>query len=92
MVNYADFFENYFSVQVFFIIFRETIETAIIISVLLAFLNQGLGDNVSQKDLQVYRRLVTQVWLGGIFGLLICLAVGGAFIATFTSTDTICGA
>lgn len=83
MVNYADFFENYFSVQVFLIIFRETIETAIIISVLLAFLNQGLGDNVSQKDLQVYRRLVTQVWLGGIFGLLICLAVGGAFIATF---------
>lgn len=83
MVNYADFFENYFSVQVFFIIFRETIETAIIISVLLAFLNQGLGDNVTSKDLQVYRRLVTQVWLGGIFGLLICLAVGGAFIATF---------
>ncbi|KAG5358568.1 Iron transporter FTH1 [Yarrowia sp. B02] len=83
MVDYADFFENYFSVQVFFIIFRETIETAIIISVLLAFLNQGLGDNVTQKDLQVYRRLVTQVWLGGIFGLLICLAVGGAFIATF---------
>lgn len=83
MGNYADFFENYFSVQVFFIIFRETIETAIIISVLLAFLNQGLGENVTQKDLVVYRRLVTQVWLGGVFGLLICLAVGGAFIATF---------
>lgn len=36
--------EKYFSVQVFFIIFRETIETAIIVSVLLAFLNQGFGD------------------------------------------------
>lgn len=92
MVNYADFFENYFSVQVFFIIFRETIETAIIISVLLAFLNQGLAgsptsapDNApsSLKSSQVYRRLVAQVWLGGILGLLICLAVGGAFIATF---------
>lgn len=36
--------ENYFSVQVFFIIFRETVETVIIVSVLLAFLNQGFGE------------------------------------------------
>ena len=33
-------FENYFSIQIFFIIFRETLETAIIISVLLSFINQ----------------------------------------------------
>ncbi|RCK62919.1 Iron transporter FTH1 [Candida viswanathii] len=32
--------EEYFSVQVFFIILRETLETAIIISVLLSFINQ----------------------------------------------------
>lgn len=36
--------EKYFSVQVFFIIFRETVETVIIVSVLLAFLNRGFGD------------------------------------------------
>ncbi len=36
--------EDYFSVQIFFIILRETIESAIIISVLLSFLNQGLND------------------------------------------------
>lgn len=32
--------EEYFSVQIFFIILRETLETAIIISVLLSFINQ----------------------------------------------------
>lgn len=42
--------EKYFSVQVFFIIFRETIETAIIVSVLLAFLNQGFGDKSIQNE------------------------------------------
>ena len=32
--------EDYFSIQIFFIILRETLETAIIISVLLSFINQ----------------------------------------------------
>lgn len=38
-----DFFTKYFSVQVFFLIFRETLETAIIVSVLLTFLKRGLS-------------------------------------------------
>lgn len=42
--------EKYFSVQVFFIIFRETIETAIIVSVLLAFLNQGFGEKSIENE------------------------------------------
>lgn len=33
-------FNNYFSIQVFFIVLRETLESAIIISVLLAFVDQ----------------------------------------------------
>lgn len=44
--------EKYFSVQVFFIIFRETVETVIIVSVLLAFLNQGFGEK-SLRDNRV---------------------------------------
>lgn len=40
--------EKYFSVQVFFIIFRETLETAIIVSVLLAFLDQGFKAATAQ--------------------------------------------
>ena len=50
---------NVFAVPVFFIVFRETIETAIIISVLLAFLKQTLdGPN---SDTAVYKKLVRQV-------------------------------
>lgn len=43
--------EQYFSVQVFFIIFRETLETAIIVSVLLAFLDQGFGVAANEQEL-----------------------------------------
>jgi high-affinity iron transporter len=50
---------NVFAVPVFFIVFRETIETAIIISVLLAFLKQTLdGPN---SDVAIYKKLVRQV-------------------------------
>ena len=44
----------------FFIIFRETLETAIIISVLLAFLKRNLG---SDGDLFMYKKLRRQVSL-----------------------------
>jgi hypothetical protein len=50
---------NVFSVPVFFIVFRETLEVSIIVAVLLAFLKQTLsGPN---RDVAVYRRLVRQV-------------------------------
>jgi high-affinity iron transporter len=50
---------NAFAVPVFFIVFRETLETAIIVSVLLAFLKQTLdGPN---RDVAVYKKLVKQV-------------------------------
>jgi high-affinity iron transporter len=48
-----------FAVPVFLIVFRETLETVIIVSVLLAFLKQTLdGPN---RDVAVYKRLVKQV-------------------------------
>lgn len=98
--------EKYFSVQVFFIIFRETIETAIIVSVLLAFLNQGFGEKSIEREHEqvalegshpdqqqtlktestsrsIYRKLVIQVWVGAILGLLVCLVVGSFFVYAF---------
>lgn len=48
-----------FSVPVFVVVFRETLETAIIVSVLLAFLKQTLDG--SQRDTNLYRTLRTQV-------------------------------
>lgn len=65
---------------VFFICFRECLETSIIVSVLLAFLKQTLGP---EHDKAVYKRLVKQVWLGVGLGLVICLIIGGGLIGAF---------
>ncbi|KAK9475096.1 iron permease FTR1/Fip1/EfeU [Dipodascopsis tothii] len=70
-----------FNVSVFFIVFRETLEASIIISVLLAFIKQGLGG--ATDDPKLYKRLVWQVWIGSAIGLLICFCIGAAFIAVW---------
>ncbi len=48
-----------FAVPVFFVVFRETIETVIVVSVLLAFLKQTLDG--PQRDVPTYKKLVKQV-------------------------------
>ncbi|KAF9111322.1 hypothetical protein BGX27_005110 [Mortierella sp. AM989] len=63
--------EDYFSIPIFFIIFRETTEAAIIVSVLLTFLSQVLTE-----DLTIRKRLARQVWAGTFLGLLASLAIG----------------
>lgn len=65
---------------VFFICFRECLETVIIVSVLLSFLKQTIGP---ERDPTIYRRLLKQVWAGVGLGLLICLIIGGGFIGAF---------
>ncbi|KAK9491205.1 iron permease FTR1 family-domain-containing protein [Lipomyces doorenjongii] len=70
-----------FDVSVFFILFRETLEASIIISVLLAFLKQGIGN--ADEDLTVYRKLVRQVWFGALLGFSICLVLGGICVAAW---------
>ncbi|CAK7906024.1 plasma membrane iron permease [[Candida] anglica] len=74
---------NVFNPQVFFIVFREALEAVVVVSVLLAFLKQGLGGATS--DPVVYKRLVRQVWWGAGLGLLVCIILGAAFIGTFYS-------
>ncbi|KAI1339922.1 iron permease-like protein [Xylariaceae sp. FL0016] len=70
-----------FSVPVFLVVFRETLETVIIVSVLLAFLKQTLdGPN---RDVKVYKTLVRQVWLGVGLGFFLCLVVAGGLIGAF---------
>ncbi|ORX82669.1 iron permease FTR1 [Basidiobolus meristosporus CBS 931.73] len=70
--------KDLFSIPIFFILFRETTEAAIIVSVLLSFLAQVYHDN-----LPLYARLRKQVWIGTLLGLLISLCIGGAFIAVW---------
>ncbi|KAL6705642.1 high-affinity iron permease [Coniothyrium glycines] len=71
---------NVFAVPVFFICFRECLETSIIVSVLLTFLKQTLGP---EHDAAVRRRLVRQIWFGVGAGLLICFIICAAVIGTF---------
>lgn len=48
-----------FSVPVFFVVFRESLETVVIVSVLLAFIKQSLGN--SDKDATLRKKLFRQV-------------------------------
>ncbi len=48
-----------FAVPVFLVVFRETLETVIIVSVLLAFLKQTLDG--PERDNKVYKKLTRQV-------------------------------
>ena len=74
---------NVFNVQIFFVVFRESLEAVVVVSVLLAFLKQGLGG--SSEDPVVYKKLVRQVWLGSVLGVVVCLIIGCAFIGAFYS-------
>ncbi|KAF7561129.1 hypothetical protein G7046_g3001 [Stylonectria norvegica] len=75
-----------FSVPVFVVVFRETLETAIIVSVLLAFLKQTLDG--PQRDAKVYKALRLQVWLGTGIGFLLCLLGAGIIIGIFYGLGT----
>ncbi|KAK9387712.1 iron permease FTR1/Fip1/EfeU [Lipomyces mesembrius] len=75
-----------FNVSIFFVVLRESLEASVVISVLLAFIKQGVGK--SADDPKVYKALVKHVWVGAAIGLLICLVIGGAFIATWYTLGT----
>lgn len=74
---------NVFNVQIFFVIFREALEAVVVVSVLLAFIKQGLGG--SEMDPAINKKLVRQVWVGALLGIGVCLLIGGAFIGVFYS-------
>lgn len=91
--------KDLFSVSIFFIIFRETIEAAIIVSVLLSFVEQLMtsgqlpasqteadADAENTRVKRIIKRMRLQIWAGAASGLLIAMAIGGAFIAVFYTT------
>lgn len=53
--------KDVFSVPIFLVVFRETLETVIIVSVLLAFLKQTLDG--PERDVRTYKALRRQVRL-----------------------------
>ncbi|KAK9357501.1 iron permease FTR1/Fip1/EfeU [Lipomyces starkeyi] len=78
--------QDIFNVSIFFIVFRETLEASVVVSVLLAFIKQGVGK--SAEDPTVYKKLVRHIWVGVGLGFLICLVIGGAFIGTWYTLGT----
>ncbi|SGZ52803.1 CIC11C00000001943 [Sungouiella intermedia] len=74
---------NVFNVQIFFVVFRESLEAVVVVSVLLAFIKQGLGG--SSMDPSVNKKLIRQVWVGALLGVALCIVIGGSFIAVFYS-------
>ncbi|GAV55982.1 hypothetical protein ZYGR_0AZ01540 [Zygosaccharomyces rouxii] len=68
-----------FNVAVFFVVFRECLEAVVIVSVLLSFLKQSIGE----QDYSLYKKLRKQVWIGVFLGFFICLAIGGGMIGAY---------
>ncbi|TPX60166.1 hypothetical protein SpCBS45565_g07569 [Spizellomyces sp. 'palustris'] len=67
-----------FSVPTFFVLFRETTEAALIISVLLTFCKQMFGD-----DPLMLKRLNKQIWMGTGLGLLVSIAIAAGIIGAW---------
>ncbi|KAJ2535626.1 high-affinity iron permease, partial [Coemansia sp. RSA 1933] len=60
--------DNVFNVAIFFILFRETLEAAVIVSVLLSFCKQMFA-----HDKTTYNRARKQIWIGAGVGFGICV-------------------
>ncbi|KAJ8325880.1 high-affinity iron permease [Batrachochytrium dendrobatidis] len=67
-----------FSIPIFFILFRETIEAAIIVSVMIALIDKISASSPQFKAMS--RQLKRQVWVGTLSGLLISLTIGVIFL------------
>jgi high-affinity iron transporter len=68
-----------FDVPAFFILFRETLECAIILAVLLGFINILIPED----NQQLRKRLRKQIWIGTIAGLVLTIVLGAIFVAVF---------
>ncbi|GAA6058642.1 hypothetical protein JCM10212_004053 [Sporobolomyces blumeae] len=77
-----------FSLPIFFVLFRETVEAGIVVATLLSLADQLAPiDSTEETSLaaqkQLRKRMRWMIWAGALVGLFACLAIGGAFIAVF---------
>jgi high-affinity iron transporter len=66
---------SYFSVPLFFVVLRETLEIGIIVSVLIAFIGR-----LSVKDMTMVQNMKRMVWTGTMSAVLIVVAIGASII------------
>ncbi|BGP14690.1 hypothetical protein JCM10213_006230 [Rhodosporidiobolus nylandii] len=79
-----------FSISIFFIVLRETIEAGLVVSILLSLVDsltavEG-GDVSVAAQRQLKKRMRWMVWCGALSGLAIAACIGAAFIAVFFTT------
>ncbi|KAJ3157507.1 high-affinity iron permease [Irineochytrium annulatum] len=67
-----------FSIPIYFVLFREATEAAIVVSVLITFIMSAFRD---RKDIRTV--LMRQVWFGTVAGIIVSLAIGAAFIVVW---------
>ncbi|KAG0504424.1 hypothetical protein M758_10G097300 [Ceratodon purpureus] len=66
-----------FSVPAFFILFRETLEAAIILSVMMVLIDSIVSDSVMR------RRMKKHVWYGVVIGVLLSMVIAAIFISLY---------
>lgn len=69
---------NFFSIPVFFIVLRETLEVTLVVSILFSFIQQ-LFDSQSL----VYRHLRRKIWQGTLIGFSVSVIIGTAVIVVW---------
>lgn len=74
---------NYFSVALFFVVFRETLEVSIIASVLFAFI-----DRLPFPDTTIPQQLRKSVWMGTLLASLIVVAIGATLVTLWYRVGT----
>ncbi|BBN03669.1 high-affinity iron transporter [Marchantia polymorpha subsp. ruderalis] len=66
-----------FSVPAFFILFRETLEASIILSVMLSLLNKVVPDRAMRWKMQ------KQVWMGVVVGVVVSMVAAAVFLSLY---------
>lgn len=66
-----------FSVPAFFILFRETLEASIILSVMLTLINKIVEDNGTRRQMK------KQVWAGVVAGVFLSMVAAAIFLSLY---------
>ncbi|KAI9223487.1 iron permease FTR1 family-domain-containing protein [Blastocladiella britannica] len=70
--------DGWFNVPAYFVFAREVLEMAVVLAVLITFINRLLAN-----EPQLRARMVRQVIFGALSGFVLCLAVAVGFIVAF---------
>jgi len=77
----------YFSVPVFIVTFRESLEVVIFLSIILQFLNNGKQEGIITDDL--YYRFRREVYVGATLGFCVCMVFAVICVAIVYYTSSL---